>query len=198
MLATVALAATGCGGGGGLTKAEPHATVPTAPLSTTTTNPYAVPATIDAPYVNRVLDGLDGALGDILRLVFQARQMSTEAVDRVQVLYLNRDDQNLELQELQYQLRNGFSGFKDPPGNRKSTVTDLLAASPTCIFVRLSFDHSAVATKPNLESGSEWMGLTPADPARDPNHYNPTPWAIATEGVMSDGSQPPNPCAGSQ
>ena len=34
-------------------------TLATVPAPTTTTNPYAVPAVIDAAYVNRVLAGLD-------------------------------------------------------------------------------------------------------------------------------------------
>ncbi|PZR77432.1 MAG: hypothetical protein DLM65_15705, partial [Candidatus Aeolococcus gillhamiae] len=98
-------------------------TVPTLPEITTTTNPYAVPATIDAAYVNRVLEALDAALGDVYRLVIRTRDVSPEVIDRLNAIYLNRDDVNLELQAIQRGMREGFTGFKDPVGNPKSTVT---------------------------------------------------------------------------
>lgn len=171
-------------------------TVPTLPEITTTTNPYAVPATIDAAYVNRVLEALDAALGDVYRLVIRTRDVSPEVIDRLNAIYLNRDDVNLELQAIQRGMREGFTGFKDPVGNPKSTVTELITASPSCIFARFAPDNSAMAVKSDGPSAPEWVGLQPADPARDPNHYNGTPWMIATEGLLfPNGSPPPNPCA---
>src|SRR5436190_6941422 len=78
-----------CGGEKGVARVEPHATVPTAPP--TTVDPYAVPPTIDAAYVNKVMEGLDAAVGDIVRLVIRTRDISPEVIDRLNALYLNRD-----------------------------------------------------------------------------------------------------------
>ncbi|MFN2504089.1 MAG: hypothetical protein ABR540_07650, partial [Acidimicrobiales bacterium] len=47
----------------------PSATVGTEAPSTTSADPYAVPAVIDEAYVNRVLAGLDAAVGEVVRLV---------------------------------------------------------------------------------------------------------------------------------
>jgi hypothetical protein len=186
------LAVAACGGSSGVASVEPHATVPTAPP--TTADPYAVPATIDAAYVNRVLEGLDAAVGDIVRLVMRTRQISPEVLDRLRALYLNRDDENLELQSLQDEMRKQFSGFRQEPGNKKSSVESMIDASPGCVFVKVSRDYSAISTKTDLRPSIEWIGLKPTDPTRDPNHFNRTPWMVASEGVLSDGTQPPSPC----
>ena len=60
LLAAVVLAA--CGG-----KDEPLVPTATVPQATTTTDPYAIPTVIDEAYVNRVLAGLDHAVGDVTR-----------------------------------------------------------------------------------------------------------------------------------
>ena len=75
LAALALLASAACSGGGadkGSAGANPtlatdpprtNPTLATVPAPTTTTNPYAVPAVIDAAYVNRVLAGLDAADG---------------------------------------------------------------------------------------------------------------------------------------
>ncbi|MFN2607445.1 MAG: hypothetical protein ABR511_06050 [Acidimicrobiales bacterium] len=188
----MAMGAAACGSG--RAKALPHATVPTATEQTTTTNPYVVPATIDAAYVNRVLVGLNMANGDTLRLVMRTRGITQEVIDRLQAIYQNRDDVNLQLQSLQYQLRQAFSGMSETPGAVRTAVTDVIDASPACIFVQVSFDDSALRAGQAAAPRTEWIGLAPIDPSRDPNHYDPTPWVIATEGISVDGKAPPNPC----
>lgn len=189
MTSALALAATACGGGEG-SEAGPTATVPPAPASTTTTNPYAVPEVIDAAYVNRVLQGLDAAMGDIVRLVIATRDIPPEAVDRVKAVFLDREGQNLELAGLSHDLREGFGAYRENPGDRRSTVTEVLAATPSCVFVRVDRDYSEVGIHQSSKPSREWIVLKPLDPAQDPHSYNPTPWAFAAIGV----EPPPNPC----
>src|SRR5205085_10070389 len=74
---------TACAG-----KSEPLVPTATVPVATTTTNPYAVPEVIDEAYVNRVLAGLDAAVGDMLRLVVSARTIPPEALERLRALYI--------------------------------------------------------------------------------------------------------------
>ncbi|MEN3314623.1 MAG: hypothetical protein V7605_857 [Acidimicrobiaceae bacterium] len=189
------LAVAACGGSSGVASVEPHATVPTAPP--TTADPYAVPATIDAAYVNKVLEGLDAAVGDIVRLVIATRQISPEVIDRLNALYINHDDANLLLQGIQDVMRKNFVNIRSNPGNEKSTVTEMITSSRACIFAKLSKDYSAVTSTGDAATKVEWIGLKPSDSTKDPNDVNPTPWMIATEGlVLPGGTAPSNPCSG--
>jgi hypothetical protein len=185
----VLLSVAACNGGDE-SEAGPTATVPPAPTSTTTTNPYAVPEVIDAAYVNRVLEGLDAVVGDIVRLVIATRDIPPEAVDRVKAVFLDREGQNLELASLSHSLRDGFRGFRENPGNKRSIVKNLMAATPACVFVQVERDYSQVGLQKNAKPSTEWIVLKPLDPAQDPASYNPTPWAFAAEGV----EPPPRPC----
>ena len=185
----VLLCLAACNGGDD-SEAGPTATVPPAPTSTPTTNPYALPEVIDTAYVERVLEGLDGAVGDIVRLVMRTRNVPPEVIDRVRAVYLDREGQNVELQSLQHSLRDGFRGFRENPGNKRSTVKNLIAATPTCVFVQVERDYSQVGSLDNAKPSTQWIVLKPLDPAQDPQSYNPTPWVFATEGV----EPPPDPC----
>jgi hypothetical protein len=170
-------------------------TLATVPAPTTTTNPYAVPATIDAAYINRVLAGLDATLGDATRLVIQTKTVPREAYDRLKSLYATDPRLQLAIDGLQTDLRNGFSGYSDRPGDRRTTVAQLVAASKTCIFVRVSRDYSAIGPGARPPSDKNWIVLRPLDSARDPNHYNLTNWTYHYDGFTPDQSQPTNPCA---
>src|SRR3954452_13325268 len=87
-LALTASAACSSGGGSkGSAGAGATVTVATEPARTTTTNPYAVPAVIDVAYVNRVLAGLDAAVGDIVRQVIRTKAIPQEALDRMRAVY---------------------------------------------------------------------------------------------------------------
>ena len=68
-----ALVLTGCSGGGD------DSTEATVPRATTTTDPYAVPATIDIAYLNRVFVALEKINGDATRLIVAAKRITPEA-----------------------------------------------------------------------------------------------------------------------
>ncbi len=189
MLAAIALLVPACRGGD-KSEAGPTATVPPAPATTTTTNPYAVPEVIDKAYVERVLAGLDGVVGDIVRLVIATRGIPQDAVDRVKAVYLDREGQNLELAGLSHDVRDGFRAYRENPGDKHSTVTNVLIATPSCVFVEVNRDYSEVGISQSSKPSREWIVLKPLDPAQDPHSYNPTPWAFAAIGV----EPPPDPC----
>ncbi len=175
--------------------ANPTATVATEPPRTTTTNPYAVPATIDVAYVNRVLAGLDAALGDVARLAVRTRTISQEAFDRIKAIYADPVFMQISIDGYERDIREDFRSYKSPPGNRKSSVSRLVSARPSCIFVQINRDYSAVSVDPLAELQAQWVGLTLLDRARDPNGYNPTPWAYTYDGFQADRTQPTDPCA---
>ena len=177
--------------------APPGATLGTAPPVTPTTDPYAVPPVIDAAYVNRVLEGLDAANGDVLRMVVRTKTIEPEAVDRLKALYSDKDLMQLQIDILQSDLRRGLSGIRPDPGNQRTTVKELITSKPSCLYAKVDRDSSQVATNPNPDLRTIWISLVPRNPAKDASRYNPTPWAFRYEGFQRDLSPPPiDPCAG--
>ncbi len=198
VLAVVALTVSAACSGGAADKGSAGAgagvTVATEPPRTTTTNPYAVPAVIDVAYVNRVLAGLDAAMGDTVRLVVHTRTIPREAYDRLRAIY--NDDQRLQLaiDSFQSDMRRGFTGYQPEPGNKVSVVTQLITVAPTCLFARVDRDYHAVSVG-STSSDTQWIALRPLNKVRDPQGYNGTNWALAYEGYTETRSQPPDPCA---
>lgn len=192
-MATLSLTAA-CGGDKGVQAVTPHASIATAPERTTTTNPYATPAVIDAAYVNRVLAGLDAVDGDVLRLVAKSRTVTTEVTDRLKALYSDKEYLG-QITALAQDQADGFQGLKQNPGNRTTVVSSLLMASPSCLFAKVDRDQTPVADKPSPELAVQWVGLVPMDFARDPNHYNPTPWMYVYDGFPRSHTEPKSPCA---
>ncbi len=190
-LLVLALALVACAGGGDDEEATPPP--PIAEPTTLPPDPYAVPPVIDAAYVNRVLEGIDAAVGEVVRIVYRTRDVPPEVIDRLKAIYSERETMNVLLIGLQNDMRLGFPGYRENPGNKKSSVDALLDVSPSCIFARIKRDYSQVGT--NSELSVEWIGLKPRDRGSDPGHYNPTPWMVAVEGFEADGSQPPSPCS---
>lgn len=175
----------------------PHVspTIGTAFLPTTTTNPYAVPAVIDAAYVNRVLAGLDAVDGDIIRLAVLAQRLPPDLVDRLKALY-GQETVSLQLQALAQDSAEGFKGAGANPGNRRTTVSELLTAGPKCIFAHVARDYGPIANSPEPNISDQWIALVPLDPIRDPNRYNATGWMYIYDGFEEGHVMPKNPCAG--
>ena len=98
----VAALLTSCAG-----KEEPLGPAATVPRGTTTTNPYAIPPVIDEAYVNRVLAGLDQAVGDVTRLIVATRTVPPEAIDRLKVIYLDAGLLQLVVDTYQHDLLGG-------------------------------------------------------------------------------------------
>ena len=190
-LATAAVGLAGCGGGGGDGAADgPTATVPTTPP-----DPYAVPAVIDEAYVNRVLAALDAATGDVVRIVVSTRTLTPEAIERLQALYVG-DALNSRFNVFQNDIFNGLSGYKTTPGNKRTTVAELITATRSCVFAKVSRDFSAVTDAPDARLSIQWIALIPRTSPQDPESYNPTAWVFSYDGFPLDGSEPSNPCVG--
>lgn len=180
----------------------PSATVPTAPATTTTTNPYAVPDIIDIAYLNRVLAWFDQAKGDILRSTMSSRSLAPEDVARLRALHLSDVSFQGALDVLQYDLRAGFVGLYPTPGNKHTTVVEILSSSTTCAFARVYRDASAVSMSENPRFRTQWVALRRLDQGSAPNQ-NATGWAYEYNGArfqLGGGDTvpkppEPNPCA---
>jgi hypothetical protein len=194
-LAAALLAASAACSPSGADKAGPTATVRTEPERTTTTNPYAVPAVIDAAYVNRVLAGLDAAIGDVTRLVLRTRSIPPEAYDRLKALFADPEFLQLMIDGFQQDIRENFRNYRADPGNDLTLVTELITAHSDCIFTRVRRDSTAVGVQPSPSLEVQWVALKPLDRNRDPNGFNPTPWAFVYDGFPPNHAQPKSPCA---
>lgn len=193
VVATLALASAACSSSPTDT-ARSSPTVRTEPPTTTTTNPYAVPAVIDAAYVNRVLAGLDAALGDVTRLVVRTRTIPREAYDRLRAIYADSDFLQIAIDGFQLDMQSNFSSYKPLPGDRKSTVTELISARLDCIFAQVRRDYSEVGVKPSADLNVQWIGLKPLNQDGDSKTYNPTSWAYIYDGYPASRTQPRDPC----
>lgn len=193
--AAIALtAAVACStGGADKGRAGANPTLATDPPATTTTNPYAVPAVIDAAYVNRVLAGLDATLGDVTRLIVKTRTIPREAYERMRAVFNDDDRLQLEIDLFQRDLRNGLDGYRPSPGNSVTTVSQLLTTTDSCVFARVTRDYTAVGLD-SLSASTLWVALKPLNISRDPNGYNTTNWAFHYEGFTETRTQPPDPC----
>jgi hypothetical protein len=175
--------------------APPSATVGTAAPTTTTTDPYAVPAVIDAAYVNRVLAGLDAGVGDVVRMVVATKTIPREAYDRLRALYATDAMLQFKIDSFQSDLADNLPGYRSTPGNKITTVASLLSTSSRCIYAKVSRDYAAVSVAPNPNLATQWVAIQPLDPSRDPNHYNSVRWAYVYDG-FERGFLPPSsdPC----
>jgi hypothetical protein len=171
-------------------------TLATVPAPTTTTNPYAVPAVIDAAYVNQVLAALDKVLGDAIRSIVAASTITTDGYDRLRAVFGGNELLQSTVSLLEIQMREGFREYKRNPGNRSTTVDQLITANTTCIFARVRRDYSAVDANPGTPVNPQWIALRRLDSTRDAKRYNPTPWAAHYDGFLRDRSEPPNQCSG--
>jgi hypothetical protein len=184
LLVGLALAAGGCRGS---TKADNVAdpTVPTEvtlPASTTTTepaDPFAVPATIDAAYVNRVLVELNKIYGDVVRKVRATGLYRRSDAGTLLAIF------NPPLFERQAESFGEIPGrdaalYKNPIGDRKITVQQLITARPDCVFAKVLFDVSAVAAHPPPPH-SKFIKLELKQTGADPKGINPTPWSMSIE-----------------
>jgi hypothetical protein len=184
-----------CSDGGGAAVGVPSATVPTLPPQTTTTNPYDIPDVIDAAYVNRVLAGLDAAFGDIVRIVVRTRSVTPEILDRMKAIYADVTILNLQLRVLQDNLNLRPELLPAEPGNKVTTVSDLIIASPTCVFVRVSRDYSSHIGRQSPVR-QEWAALVPMQPTAatpEVSLYNGVGWAWIYEGSTQSGEAPSKP-----
>lgn len=165
------------------TSAEPEvptATVPTAPATTATTYPYAVPPVIDAAYVNRVLAWFDQVEGDISRRIMSSRSLTPDDVARLRAIHASDGAFQVALDAIQFDIRSGFTGALPNPGNTKTVVVEMLSAKSSCVYVKVDRDYSAVASNPNPSLRTQWVALRRIDAPISP--YNATGWGYQLNG----------------
>jgi len=150
----------------------------TLPVTTTTLpDTSVVPAHITVAYVNAVFAKLDAVLGNAVRAAERSRKISLTVQRDLASIYAQRLELTEEVGFAQV-LAGGSRNIRRDPGNEVVRVEQLVTASPTCIFARVSVDYSSVIRTPSLVT-DVWEGLE-----RKPRSLlslrkiNPTPWII--------------------
>ncbi len=167
--------------------------------SVTACSAKGAPATVGAPgtdevaTVDRILAGLDGVIGDLQRSLVRDRRISSEVTDRLRAVYTGPELLN-QIDAFRADVDGGLAGYQSPPGNRVTTVSRLLTASPICIFAEVTRDYGPVTAGPPPPPASLYVVLVTKTETDDPKALNPTPWAMLYDGVQADGSQPEDVC----
>jgi len=143
--------------------------------------------------VNRVLAGLDGVMGDLQRTLVKERRITTDVTDRLKAIYTGPELLN-QIDAFRSDLADGLVGYKNPPGNRVTTVSRLITASSICIFAQVNRDYSPLTQGLAPRPSSLYVVLVTKTESDDPKQLNPTPWAMLYDGVQADGSQPEDVC----
>jgi hypothetical protein len=175
------------------TTISPSTTV--APTTTTTVpNPDVVPAVITPAYVDAVFKVLNHVWGNSLRLDLATTNVPPQSLADLRSIFnfpLYTQEENIAIQEFTTDLSN----VRNPPGDDVTTVTELVSASPSCIFVRTATDVSKVVYK-LPKPGFDFFELQLKQAGDDPQALNPTPWAIGYDFFFT--GKPPkseaNPC----
>lgn len=188
VVALLAVSCTSAGGGDGI-KPLPETTTTT---TQATGASYAVPAVIDTAYIDRVLAALDQVEGDAVRGLVAGGDVDAESVARLRAIYNDPEFERARSGLLETGA-DGVGEFKQPPGNRRTTVTQVLTASPTCILVEATTDFSAVATSPPPLNPAKYdlFTMRPSRAENDPAQLNPTPWSYSNAEVITRGNPIP-------
>ena len=143
--------------------------------------------------VNRILAGLDGVMGDLQRILVRERRITPEVTERLRAIYTGPELLN-QIDAFRADVANGLTGYKNPPGNRVTTVSRLLTARPICVFAEVTRDYAPITDGRAPRPASLYVILVDKAEADDPRQLNPTSWTMLYDGVQVDGSQPEDVC----
>lgn len=169
---------------------EPETTVPTAASTTTTTAvSYAVPPTIDAAYIQKVMAALDHVDGDAARRAAQQKALDEQFLRMYVAIYTDKYFNFVK--EAWYQIAgDGFKDLLANPGDPVTTVERVIRADPQCILFQAKRDYSAQLRGPDGSEPPRYVALVPLPADRNPTGLNPTPWIMSLDGRNVDGAEP--------
>ena len=165
------------------------ATVPTAPPTTTpttTADPWAVPATITAPYVDRVLAELNHIDGTAFRDARAHNAVTAEFVSLEQQIRAGKQGVQLEEAAIGKEVQLQWVDIKAVPGDRRMSVESLLSAPRPCVLAAVAINLAPVTVGPPQIYPQWYVALVP----RAPDEANPTHWALADDGFEPGGGRP--------
>jgi hypothetical protein len=176
---------------GGCSSGSHHVT---SPSTTAAVNPDVVPAVITPAYVDSVFVVLNHVAGNATRALVSSHTVSPQVVMDLRSIFndpLFKDQLTSARSAL---TTGGLSNVMQDPGDSVTTVNELVSASPTCLFVEVSSDFSAVDISPPRIPAVDYLELQQKQARDDPGHLNRTPWAISSERVSATPTAVSSPC----
>lgn len=172
-----------------------HSSAPATTASQTAASPSpdVIPPVITPAYVNAVFAVLNHINGNAVRALLAAGSVTPGVESELHAIY-GPPLYSVELKVFQNGLSQGRSNLRNPVGDRRTTVREVLAASPSCLFVETISDLSAVEVTPSAHPASEYWELQPKAPSEDPGDLNPTPWILSFNQDYATPTSVPNPC----
>jgi len=175
--------------GGGALPATTTTLLP--PLETTTTVPptsstvaaaFAVPAVIDLPYVQRVLETIYHLYGEATRHVYDTKSPDPELDERLVAIFGGQTLTGAR-KVLRDNADDGFRRFANPPHDPKVRVVEIIQATSKCMVIRadLNLDPQYKESRPSQPQAVIQMARADVLP------YNPTGWGILVAGAPDQG-----------
>ena len=164
--------------------------------STTTTQAIdtsGVPAVITVPYINAVLAQLNHVYGNAVRLVVQTGTVPPAAIADVRSVFNDPEFEN-QINIFTQEILEPLDFVRRPPGDRVTTVRRLISSTRGCVFAETSTDYSRVDVTAVSSPVGEFFELRLKQMNDDPDHLNPTPWAIEKAASFHTNLTPSNPC----
>ena len=161
----------------------PEATTSTAAAPTSTVPPeFAVPAVIDLPYVQRVLEVIYHLDGEATRRAYATKAVDAEVDERLVAIFGEPRLSNSK-KVLRDNAGDGFRTFANPPGDAKVRAVEIIEATPTCIVVRADLDYGPQykEDRPPQPQAVIQMARAKVQP------YNPTGWGVVVAGAPTPG-----------
>jgi len=155
-------------------------TTSVAPTSSTVAAALAVPAVIDLPYVQKVLETIYHLDGEATRHAYANKAVDAESDARLDALFADP-----RLASAKRNLRDNveFQVLADPPGDATVRAVEIVQATATCMVIRAELDY-----------GPQYKEFRPPQPQaviqieRAPlSPLNPTGWGIIVAGAPKSG-----------
>lgn len=160
--------------------------------TSTTIDVASVPATIDKAYAQAVIDALDKAMGEAIKVFVRDKGPSTEFEARVRAIH-NGPGADTEVEGWQRMAAQDMENIRPEAGSPRTTVRDLLGATQTCIYFTATRDFSSVFVANQATGGTPYIELFRKQPVPDKYGANRTAWAIVADRT-ANGDVPANPC----
>jgi hypothetical protein len=181
-----------CGGSG-----NAHTTDPSLPkvssTTTSTTISYAVPATIDLAYVNKVMKALDHVYGDAIRHLAQVKSMDVEFVKLLDSIYTPEESTAQQEGWSLDQQKHQFTDLAATPGDPTTVATRVIPSPAACLAVAVDRSFGPAFKDPAAPRANRYVVLVRSQ--SQVSHVNPTPWRMSFDGFVKDGGELTDPCA---
>jgi len=153
-----------------------------APTSSTVAAAFAIPAVVDLPYVQRVLETIYHLEGEATRHAYAMRGPDAESDERLVAILGNPSLANTK-KILRDNAADGFRVFADPPGDARVRAVEIIQAASTCMVIRADLDFGPQFKEYRPPQPQSVIQLERAEVLP----YNPTGWGVVVAGAPNPG-----------